>query len=113
MAGVGAPLGNQYATLHRRVLSTTMARLLNGNPDRARKIAELIIQRASDPDDPQQLQAATLLLDRLEGKAVQSLSLDGADGPINVQAIVIRTVEPQNVIDAEVVAPTLPKPDLP
>lgn len=79
----GAPEGNTNSSKDNRLWRNTIMRAIaQGNPDRLRRIADALLDKAADGD----MAAIKELGDRLDGKANQQLQVTGADeGPLVVE----------------------------
>lgn len=66
----GAPKGNKNSSISNRLWAETIRRAVTqSNPDRLRRIAEALLDKAEEGD----IQAIKELGDRLDGKAVQAV----------------------------------------
>lgn len=80
MAKAGAPLGNKNATKNRPITEAITRALLANDGEKLRAVAEAIVNRAIMQSD----QAASHVLDRVEGKVAQPISGD-PENPVIVQ----------------------------
>lgn len=71
MSGVGGPPGNDYGTKKYKIWGETLRRIAIQDPEKLRKIAEALYQKASEGD----VQAVKEIGDRLDGKAHQSMDV--------------------------------------
>ena len=80
---VGAPTGNTNSKADNRLWRNTINRAIaQGDPDRLRKIAEALLDKAAEGD----VSALRELGDRLDGKPTQQVVMTGPDdGPIQVE----------------------------
>lgn len=81
----GAPAGNTNSSKDNRLWRNTIQRAIaQGDPDRLRRIAEALLDKAADGD----MAAIKELGDRLDGKTAQQIIVQGdeAGGPVR-QAI--------------------------
>lgn len=75
--GAGAPLGNKNSTKSKRLFGETIKRIVHQSEGKiAEKIAWALINKASEGD----IGAIKEFADRVEGKAVATNELTGADG---------------------------------
>lgn len=82
MASRGGQPGNQNAVKNRPITELITRALLANNAEKARALAESLIERAIAESD----RAAEAVMDRVEGKVPQSLT--GPDGgPLQVQDV--------------------------
>lgn len=87
----GAPLGNENSKKDNRLWRNTIQRAIaQGNPDRLRRIAEALLDKAADGD----MAAIKELGDRLDGKTAQQIIVNGDEdgGPVR-QAIEVTFVD--------------------
>lgn len=85
MASVGGQPGNENSSKDNRLWRNTIQRAIaQGSPDRLRKIAEALLDKAADGD----MAAIKELGDRLDGKTSQQIIVNGDEegGPVR-QAI--------------------------
>lgn len=81
---MGAPIGNQNAREGRIWRDTLRRALLAEDGKNLRKIADALVAKAADGD----VAAIKEIGDRVDGKAVQSVELTGADGgPVKVDEV--------------------------
>lgn len=102
MAGVGAPLGNNYGARNskpfydqlRKILAQEDMTLTEKNRS-LHKIATVLIKRAVKGEE----WAIKELVNRTDGKAVQGVEVSGADGqPMNLfNAAMLRSVDPKKI----------------
>jgi hypothetical protein len=81
---MAAPKGNQHAKgrSNPRPLTDALRLALDAEPRRRRAIAEQLVKQAAEGN----LQALTLLFDRLEGKAVQQIQQETVETRMVVSA---------------------------
>lgn len=87
----GAPLGNENSKKDNRLWRNTIQRAIaQGDPDRLRRIAEALLDKAADGD----MAAIKELGDRLDGKTAQQIIVNGDEdgGPVR-QAIEVTFVD--------------------
>lgn len=87
---VGGPVGNTKSSKDNRLWRNTIQRAIaQGNPDRLRKIAETLLDKAAEGD----MAAIKELGDRLDGKTSQQIIVNGDEegGPVR-QAIEVTFV---------------------
>lgn len=92
---MAAPAGNTYSSKNNRLLTETLRRVaLSGDGERVRKICEEVFTKAEGGD----LQAASFIFDRLEGKPAQSVTVSGdEDNPLTIFTKIERVlVRPSN-----------------
>jgi len=85
----GAPTGNKNASKS-RMFSDRLRMVLTQEPHRLRTIAEQLVSKAEEGEP----WAIRELMDRLEGKAHQSTSLESADGSALIPHIQVSFVAP-------------------
>lgn len=87
----GAPLGNENSKKDNRLWRNTIQRAIaQGDPDRLRRIAEALLDKAADGD----MAAIKELGDRLDGKTAQQIIVNGdVDGGPVRQAIEVTFVD--------------------
>jgi hypothetical protein len=74
---MGAPVGNTNSSTENRLWANTIRRaIVQGDPERLRKIAEKLLDKAAEGD----MAAMKELGDRLDGKAAQSVDVGNKDG---------------------------------
>lgn len=74
---MGAPVGNTNSSTDNRLWANTIRRaIVQGDPERLRKIAEKLLDKAAEGD----MAAMKELGDRLDGKAAQSVDVGNKDG---------------------------------
>lgn len=74
---MAAPLGNTNSSSDNRLWGNTIRRAIaQGDPEKLRKIADKLIELASEGD----MQAMKELGDRIDGKAAQSVAVTGPNG---------------------------------
>lgn len=74
---VGAPEGNTNSSRDNRLWRNTIIRAIHqGDPERLRRIAEALLNKAAEGD----VSALRELGDRLDGKATQQVQLTGEGG---------------------------------
>jgi len=86
---VGAPLGNKNNTKN-KLFFDQIKRHLTQNPQKLEKIVEALVDSAQDGE----AWAVKEIMDRVDGKAHQSTSIEDADGNNLLQAIEVRFVKP-------------------
>jgi hypothetical protein len=75
--GVGGPPGNTKSSKDNRLWRNTIQRAIaQGDPERLRKIAEALLEKAAEGD----MAAIKELGDRLDGKTAQQIIMTGEDG---------------------------------
>ena len=84
---VGAPFGNQNAK--KKPFTEQMKRFILANPQKMEKIIEGIFKEAEEGS----LAALNMIIDRVEGKPIQSTDITSSDGTV-VSAIAMSFVEP-------------------
>lgn len=89
MAERGAPLGNTNAAKG-RMFYDKLRLVLTQNPERLRKIAEELVRKAEEGEP----WAIKELIDRVDGKAAQALSLENGDGSPLLTGIQVTFVKP-------------------
>ena len=72
----GAPLGNQNSTKSKRLWGETIRRVAIQEPERLRRIAEALYDKAAEGD----IQAAREIGDRLDGKSPATLDVTHHEG---------------------------------
>ena len=85
MSAPGGPVGNTKSSKDNRLWRNTIQRAIaQGDPDRLRRIAEALLDKAADGD----MAAIKELGDRLDGKTAQQIIVQGDEdgGPVR-QAI--------------------------
>ena len=85
----GAPLGNKNASKS-RMFSDRLRMVLTQEPHRLRTIAEQLVSKAEEGEP----WAIKELMDRLEGKAHQSTSLESADGTAIIPHLRVTFIKP-------------------
>ena len=85
----GAPLGNKNASKS-RMFSDRLRMVLTQEPHRLRTIAEQLVSKAEEGEP----WAIRELMDRLEGKAHQSTSLESADGTTIIPHLQVTFIKP-------------------
>ena len=85
----GAPLGNKNASKS-RMFSDRLRMVLTQEPHRLRTIAEQLLSKAEEGEP----WAIRELMDRLEGKAHQSTSLESADGTTIIPHLQVTFIKP-------------------
>ena len=85
----GGQLGNKNATKNKLFLDQ-IKRHLTQNPKKLEKIVEGLVEAAMD----QESWAVKEIMDRVDGKAHQSTSIEDAEGNNLLQAIEVRFVKP-------------------
>ena len=85
----GAPLGNKNASKS-RMFSDRLRMVLTQEPHRLRTIAEQLVSKAEEGEP----WAIRELMDRLEGKAHQSTSLESADGTTIIPHLQVTCIKP-------------------
>ena len=85
----GGQLGNKNATKNKLFLDQ-IKRHLTQNPKKLEKIVEGLVEAAMD----QESWAVKEIMDRVDGKAVQSNTFEDAEGNSLLQAIEVRFVKP-------------------
>jgi hypothetical protein len=92
---MAAPAGNTYSSRNNRLLTETLRRVaLSGDGERVRKICEEVFSKAEGGD----LQAASFIFDRLEGRPAQSVTLSGDENnPLTffskVERVLVRSTD--------------------
>ena len=86
---VGAPIGNKNGSKS-RMFSDRLRMVLTQEPHRLRTIAEQLVSKAEEGEP----WAIKELMDRLEGKAHQSTSLESADGQTIIPHLQVTFVNP-------------------
>lgn len=86
---VGAPIGNKNGSKS-RMFSDRLRMVLTQEPHRLRTIAEQLVSKAEEGEP----WAIKELMDRLEGKAHQSTSLESADGQTIIPHLQVTFVKP-------------------
>lgn len=89
MAERGAQPGNQNAAKG-RMFYDKLRLVLTQNPERLRKIAEELVRKAEEGEP----WAIKELIDRVDGKAAQALSLENGDGSPLLTGIQVTFVKP-------------------
>ena len=84
---VGAPIGNQNAK--KKPFTERMKRFILANPEKMEKIIEGIFKEAEGGS----LAALSIIMDRVEGKAIQATEISGPDGAELVKGIAITFVD--------------------
>lgn len=90
MSGPGGPIGNTKSSKDNRLWRNTIQRAIaQGDPERLRKIAEALLNKAAEGD----MAAIKELGDRLDGKTAQQIIVQGDEegGPVR-QAIEVTFV---------------------
>jgi hypothetical protein len=88
----GAPKGNTNSSKNNRLWTDTIRRaVIQADPDRLRRIAEALLDKAETGD----IGAIKEIGDRLDGKVAQTIIGAGADGEHLIDAtITIKLVQP-------------------
>ena len=86
---VGAPIGNKNGSKS-RMFSDRLRMVLTQEPHRLKTIAEQLVSKAEEGEP----WAIKELMDRLEGKAHQSTSLESADGQTIIPHLQVTFVNP-------------------
>lgn len=96
--------GNPSGRVRSKPFAETLNRALaQGSPERLRRIAEALLDKAADGD----LAAIKEVADRLDGKTPQSLSIGNDDGqPFMLQRIERVIIDARNPADQD--APSVP-----
>ena len=84
---MGAPIGNQNAK--KKPFTEQMKRFILANPEKMERIIEGVFKEAEEGS----LAALSVIMDRVEGKAVQATEISGPDGVELVKGIAITFVE--------------------
>lgn len=86
---VGAPEGNTNSSKDNRLWRNTINRAIaQGDPNRLRKIADALLDKAAEGD----ISAIKELGDRLDGKTAQQIIMTGEDGGPVKQSIEVSFV---------------------
>ena len=72
----GPPEGNQNAARQQREVTNALRRAATQNPNKLKKAAESVLNKAAEGD----LAAFNVLADRLDGKPIQSVEGTGENG---------------------------------
>lgn len=82
---MAAPEGNTFSSKDKRLWRNTLMRAVTqADPEKLRKIADKLIEKAAEGD----MAAIKELGDRLDGKASQQVQVTGGDdGPLQVQIV--------------------------
>ena len=86
---MGAPLGNLNSSKG-RLFTEKLKMILMQEPHRARAIAEVLISRAEDGEP----WAIKELFDRIDGKAVQTNTIEDANGQVILPHLQVTFVKP-------------------
>ena len=76
----GPPEGNQNAARQQREVTNALRRAATQNPNKLKKAAESVLNKAAEGD----LAAFNVLADRLDGKPIQSVEGTGENGVFTI-----------------------------
>jgi len=86
---MGAPLGNINSSKG-KLFQEKLRMILSQEPHRARQVAEVLISKAEEGEP----WAIKELMDRIDGKAVQSTTLEDASGNVIMPHLQVTFVKP-------------------
>jgi len=89
---MGAPKGNTNSSKNNRLWAETIRRaVVQADPDRLRRIAEKLLDKAEEGE----IAAIKEIGDRLDGKPTQVIAGPGEDGEHVIRNVGIRFVDPE------------------